>query len=114
MATRSRGSSLEISGRTATLLQPGWYGTVRSRTSDVTTAQYSASVSHAPLRDGTHQDSHKPTRSWSRSAVRVRSSALYFCFDLQAKHRTKEKARHSRWAELHQPYTNLLKKMCCP
>jgi hypothetical protein len=59
-----------IGGRTAN-------GSVRSGTVGAA-AEYSPSVRHVPVHDGTHKDSRKPTRNWSRSVVRVRSSALRF------------------------------------
>jgi hypothetical protein len=62
-AIRSSASSLEIRERTVTVLQPGWYGPVRNRTGGATAAEYSPSVSHILVHDGTHQESRKPTRN---------------------------------------------------
>ena|SRR5215212_4576271 len=56
--------SLPMAGLfTATVLQRGWYGSVRSGRGDATAAGYSASVSHILTRNDTLQDSYKPTRS---------------------------------------------------
>ncbi len=75
-ASRSKWSSLVIRERTATVLQPDRYGSVSSGTGDAAKVKIVALGSHIPIRIGTHQDSRKPTRSWSTKAVRIRSSAL--------------------------------------
>lgn len=57
------GETRPVRERTATVLQPGWYGPVHSGTGDATAAERSASESHVPTRGGTLRDSYKPTRN---------------------------------------------------
>jgi hypothetical protein len=57
------GETRPVRERTATVLQPGWYGSVHSGTGDATAAERSASESHVPTRGGTLRDSYKPTRN---------------------------------------------------
>ncbi len=49
-----QGRESQLLRRTATVLQPGWYGPVRSGMADAAMAEILALVSYVPPRDGTH------------------------------------------------------------
>jgi hypothetical protein len=77
---RSEGSGKARPGSyTATVLQPGWYGPVHSRTRDATAAGYSASVSQVPIHNGTYRDSRKPTRNEQASGSSPLVGSLFTC-----------------------------------